>query len=144
MRMPHSRRRWRRCQNSVEKRRTSSDRRRTPFPAFEALVDLQDCLSALRILRSALEEELGMDAERSTKRQDALKALPRIAAQAESNYSINDATNMVGRTVAKVEYGFRHAIKGVHQSELLIIHFTDDSIMSLDTGCNAGKRRQPR
>ena len=38
--------------------------------------------------------------------------------------------------VAHVEYGFRQAIPNVHQSELVIVHFMDGSIMSLDTGCN--------
>ena len=54
-----------------------------------------------------------MDAERSTKRQDALKRLPRIEAPAQPNYSINGAAKMVGKTVAKVEYGSRHEIKRV-------------------------------
>jgi hypothetical protein len=36
-----------------------------------------------------------MEAERSTKRQDALKWLPRIEAPPEPNYSINDAARMV-------------------------------------------------
>ena len=72
-----------------------------------------------------------MDAERSTKRQDALKWLPRIEAPPEPNYSINDAARMVGKTIAKVEYGSRHGIKGVHQSEALIIYFTSAASVAL-------------
>ena len=36
----------------------------------------------------------------------------------------------------RVEYGYRHDIDGVHESELVIIHFTDGSIMSLDAATN--------
>lgn len=43
---------------------------------------------------------------------------------------------MEGKTVDKMEFGFRQDIEGVHGSEALIIHFTDGSIMSIDTGSN--------
>ncbi len=123
-------------------RRKASHKQRppaVPLRAFEAFTtDLNNCLTALRVLRGTLERELRMDAEKSRRRQDALGRLPRIERPAEANYSINGAAAMVGKTVAKVEYGFRHHIEGVHQSEVLIIHFTDGSIMSLDSGCNVG------
>jgi len=45
---------------------------------------------------------------------------------------------MKGKTIEKVELGFREDIKGVHESEALIIHFTDGSIMSLVAGSNVG------
>jgi hypothetical protein len=126
----------------AEQRRKASHKQRAPavpFRAFEAFTtDLIDCLTALRALRGILEGELGMNAEKSTRRQDALGRLPRVERRAEANCSIDGAAAMVGKTIAKVEYGFRHHIEGVHQSELLIIHFADGSIMSLDTGCNAG------
>ena len=110
-----------------------------PERAFEQFTkDLRSCHAALRLLRTALESELKMDAEKAMKRQNALERLPRIARGPEPNYSINGASRMVGKTVAKVEFGFRHDIKGVHQSELILMYFTDGSIMSIDTGCNAG------
>ncbi len=82
-----------------------------------------------------------MDAEKATKRQDALERLPRIARPPEASYSINDAALMEGRTVNTVEFGFRHDIKGVHQSELLLIYFTDGSVMGIHTGSNAANLR---
>src|SRR5215831_16945001 len=36
---------------------------------------------------------------------------------------------------------FRHDIKNVHQSELLLIYFTDGWIMGIDTGSNAANLR---
>ncbi len=109
-----------------------------PMAAFEQFTkDLQMCHQALRLLRTVLETELHMDAKKATNRQDALAHLPRIGRPVEPRYPINEATAMVGKTVAKVECGFRHEIDGVHQSEMLILYFTDGSIMSIDTGSNA-------
>ncbi len=44
---------------------------------------------------------------------------------------------MAGKTVEKVDVGFRQDIKDVHQSELIVVHFTDGSIMSINTVTNA-------
>jgi hypothetical protein len=52
--------------------------------------------------------------------------------------TILEARQMAGKTISRVEVGFREKIEGVHQSELLIIHFTDGSILSIETGSNAG------
>jgi hypothetical protein len=110
-----------------------------PMQAFEVFLrDIEDCLAALRILRTVLETELKMDAKLSKERRDALRHLPRIVRPPAPNYSINGASQMVGKTVESVEIGFRDGVKRVHQSEAMIIHFTDGSIMSVDTGCNAG------
>lgn len=113
-----------------------------PMLAFEEFTaDLQSCHAALHHLRTALEAELNMDAEHAMTRQDALERLPRIVRTSESNYSINHAARMVGRTIEKVEFGFRHEIKDVHQSELLLIYFTDGSVMAIETGSNAANLR---
>jgi hypothetical protein len=126
-------------------RRLASHKVRTPAKPMRAVeqftADLQSCHSALRHLRRALEAELKMDADKAMKRQEALEHLPRIVRPPESNYSINDAVRMEGRAIAKVEFGFRHDLKGVDQSELLLIYFTDGSIMGIDTGSNAANLR---
>jgi len=132
-------------ENVSEQRRRAAHKVRppaAPIPAFEQFTkDLQLCVAAMRLLRSSLERELRMDSKTATGRQSALAHLPQIGRPAEPNCSINDAAGMVGKTVAKVEFGFRHDIERVHQSELLIVHFTDGSVMSIDTGCNAGNLR---
>lgn len=113
-----------------------------PMRAFEQFTaDLESCYSGLRHLRIALASELKMDADQAMKRQDALEHLPRIVRSPEANYSVNDAARMEGRTISKVEFGFRHDIEGVHQSELLLIYFSDGSIMGIDTGSNAANLR---
>jgi hypothetical protein len=125
-------------ENISEQRRLASHKVRPaakPMRAFEQFTaDLQSCYSALRHLSTTLEAELKMDADKAMKRQEALEHLPDIVRPPEPNYSINDAVLMEGRTIGKVEFGFRHDIKGVHQSELILIYFTDGSIMGIDTG----------
>ena len=128
--------------NVSEQRRRASHGIRPqaePMRAFETFeVDLDACLNALRLLRSSLEKELSMDAKHTRNRQEALTWLPVIAQPHEPHYSINGATQMVGKTVEKVEIGSRQETEEVHRSEVIIVHFTDGSIMSIDTGSNAG------
>ena len=111
----------------------------TSMRAFQAFSsDLKSCLNAVSLLRSSLEQELNMDAKHSKARQDALKWLPQIVKDPEPNYSINKALQMIGKTVERIDVGFRREIEDVHQSEVIVVHFTDGSIMSIDTGSNAG------
>ena len=63
--------------------------------------------------------------------------LPKIERPPDGHYSICEATKMVGKTVAKVEFGFREEIEGVHGSEVLIVHFSDGSILGIETGSNS-------
>jgi hypothetical protein len=62
---------------------------------------------------------------------------PKPVAPPEPHYSINQALQMVGKTVASVEVGHRRTIPKVHESELIVIHFTDGTTLSIDTGSNA-------
>ena len=108
------------------------------FPAFSQFTkDLFLCLKAIKELLTMLEEALGLEGDDVHNRLNAKKLLPEIAPPANTSYSINEARLMKGRTVEKVEFGFRKKIEGVHESEALIIYFTDGSVMGLDTGSNA-------
>jgi hypothetical protein len=53
------------------------------------------------------------------------------------HYSVEKALRMVGKTVVSVEIGQRPGISGVHQSELLVIRFTDGATLAIHTGSNA-------
>ena len=64
-------------------------------------------------------------------------AQPKPVRPPEPNYSINEALQMVGKTVESVEVGHRRNIPKVHQSELIVIHFTDGTSLAIDTGSNA-------
>lgn len=109
-----------------------------PMTAFATFAsDVADCAACLRQLRSTLESELGMSAEKCRRRQDALTLLPNIVRPPEAHFAINNARMIAGRTVERVEVGFRKEIEGVHQSEAIIVRFTDGSILGIDTGSNA-------
>jgi hypothetical protein len=124
-----------------EQRRLASHGARpkaTAFAAFSKFTeDLRLCLKALKEVTAMLEDEFHVNANEMRKRYEAKKWLPVIVRPPSPNFSIVAAKQMVGKTVEKVEIGFREDIEGVHGSEAMIIHFTDGSIMGLDTGSNA-------
>lgn len=99
--------------------------------------DLSFCLSAFTDLLSILERELNVSGKQAHKRHSARKWFPKIDRPAKSNYSIVQASQMQGKTIEKVEFGFREGIEDAHESEALIIYFTDGTIMGLQTGSNA-------
>jgi hypothetical protein len=109
------------------------------FPAFSQFTkDLYLCLDAIKELRGVLEHEFQVNGEELREHHTAKEMLPEIDRLPHAHYSIVQASRMIGKTVERVEFGFRKKIEGVHESEALIIHFTDGSIMGLDTGSNAG------
>ena len=79
-----------------------------------------------------------MDGERACKPQSTKKWLPRIDRLAEAHYAITKLPTIIGKTVERVEFGFREHHDGVQQSEAMILFFTDGSILGIDTGSNAG------
>jgi hypothetical protein len=109
------------------------------FPAFSQFTkDLSLCLEAVKELLAMLERDFGVNGEEVHKRYEAKKWLPHINRPPEAHYSIVQASRMKGKTIEKVELGFRKEIEGVHESEALLIYFTDGSIMSLEAGSNVG------
>jgi hypothetical protein len=123
-------------------RRTAAHGVRPPAVKFQAFSqftkDLTLCVQATRELLTALEQEFKMNGRRALERQTAKRGLPRIARAPESHYSIVQAAQMKGKTVERVEVGFREDIQGVHESEAMLIYFTDGSIIGLTAGSNAG------
>jgi hypothetical protein len=124
-----------------EQRRLASHGVRPPAKSFRAFSqftrDLSLCLDGVKEILALLERKFGMNGEQAYERHQTKTSLPKIAQPAQAHFSIVQASRMLGKTVAKVEYGFRVHIDDVHESELLIIHFTDGSIMSIDTGSNS-------
>jgi hypothetical protein len=56
----------------------------------------------------------------------------------EANYSINQAHDMVGKTIESVQIGFQDTGSKVHQTEMIVIKFTDGTQLALSTGSNVG------
>jgi hypothetical protein len=86
-----------------------------------------------------------MDAEKSNDRWRKILQLPKLVQPSEGLYAVSqlsgmtvlEVRHMAGKTISNVEFGFRENISNVHQSELIIIHFADGSILSIETGSNA-------
>lgn len=115
------------------------------FQAFEQFtVDLEALVQGLKELLTVLEAALGMDSKIARKRQGAKAYLPRIDRPPMAHYSIAQLPAIQGKTVARVEFGFREPIEGVHQSEAIILHFTDGSSLGIDTGSNASNLASER
>jgi|HubBroStandDraft_5_1064220.scaffolds.fasta_scaffold65315_1 hypothetical protein len=109
------------------------------FSAFSEFTnDLSLCLKAVKELLTMIENEFGVNGEAARKRHEAKEWLPKIDHLRDPHSTIMEARRMEGKTVEKVEAGYREDRAGVHGSEVVIIHFTDGSIMGLETGSNAG------
>lgn len=107
------------------------------FPAFSTFTkDLRLCLEAAKEVLAVIEKEFGINGEEARRRREARKWLPVIARAPSPHFSIVQARRMTGKTIEKVEVGFRENIENLHGSEAMIIYFTDGSIMGLDTGSN--------
>jgi hypothetical protein len=66
-----------------------------------------------------------------------LRRLPHSVRPPEVNYSINIAVRMEGRIITKWSLGSGKIIEGVHQSEALVVHFSDRSLMDIKAGSSA-------
>lgn len=109
------------------------------FSAFSKFTeDLHLCLKAIKELLTMIENEFGVNGEEARKRHEAKEWLPKINHLRTPHSTILEARRMEGKTVERVEVGYREDREGVHGSEVVIIHFTDGSIMGLETGSNAG------
>jgi len=109
------------------------------FPAFSTFTkDLRLCVEAVKEVLSVIEKEFGIDGKEARKRHEAREWLPIITSPPKANFSIVQARRMTGKTVERIEIGFREDIKNLHGSEAMIIYFTDGSIMGLDTDSNVG------
>lgn len=56
----------------------------------------------------------------------------------KANYSINQAHDMVGKTIESVQIGFQDTGSKVHQTEMIAIKFTDGTQLAISTGSNVG------
>ena len=69
-----------------------------------------------------------------------MATLPKIAKDTEPDLLRHlkaAAPKMEGKTVKTVKFGVREHDKKLHQSDVLLLEFTDGSILSIQTGSNA-------
>ena len=62
--------------------------------------------------------------------------LPKIASPALPEF-LELAKRMEGKTIKKIEYGYGEHVKDVHETEVLILEFTDGTKVGILIGSNA-------
>lgn len=99
--------------------------------------DLEEAVESFKLLLNLIEQEFSVSATHELRRQEVMHYLPKIIVGGiESNYSICQATEMVGKTVEKVWFGLREDDEQLHQSEALFIQFSNGELLAIDTGSN--------
>ena len=64
---------------------------------------------------------------------------PKITGPPMSDFKTNKLAQAVGKTIAAVEYGPVEGLPGwVHEGEAIVLHFTDNTALSIEIGSNAG------
>ena len=121
-------------------RRKAAHKVRLPsqaFPAFSTFdQNVKQLLLGLQELGRCLEDGLNMTGRKARARQDAISRLPPIVGPSHALASVHSASQMIGKTVERVEAGVRKEIKGVHSMEAIHIHFTDGTILGIDMSSN--------
>jgi len=111
------------------------------FPAFSQFnSDMEEIYKSLNLLKEAIEKITSFSAEVCMKRKNKLEMLPKFdlarKKEIQPNYSIYKFNEIVGKTIEKVEIGFRENDKYHPDNELAFLHFTDGSILSISIASN--------
>lgn len=123
-----------------EQRRLAAHKVRPPAQPFTAFAvftrDLNVCVEGLKELLSALEKALNVDGISAQRRKEAKDRLPNLDKPVHKFASIQQASQMIGKTIKQVKFGQRKEHEALHGSEGLLIYFTDGSILGIETGSN--------
>ncbi|MCC6191708.1 MAG: hypothetical protein IT318_21985 [Anaerolineales bacterium] len=108
------------------------------FPAFDEFhADLLEVSTCLTQLVEWLEAVLSADAEACLKRENVMKSLfPKLSGPPRPEYKLAELKAAEGKTIASVEFGEVASHPDVHESEAIIVHFTDGSSLAIDIGSN--------
>jgi hypothetical protein len=109
------------------------------FSAFSQFnSDMEDIFKSLELIKEFIEKTINVSAEVCMKRKNKLNMLPEFDDEKKvlQNYSISNFNNIVGKTIEKVEIGFKKIDTDNPESELSFLHFNDGSILSISTVSN--------
>jgi hypothetical protein len=109
------------------------------FPAFEEFgKDMREVVEGLEILRDDLAKRLDVNVARCEKRASAMQDLPVFDERrpVQPNYGIVGAFQMAGKQVVRVQAGQLTSVPGRHESEALVLEFSDGSLMGIGVGTN--------
>ena len=107
------------------------------YPAFETFdSDLLNLNNALMELKIWLEEKLNICADSCKRRLESLAYFPKINKRPRPEYKYDDAQDMIGKQINRVEFGEVEFNGDLHSREAIIIHFEDGSAVSIRVGSN--------
>ena len=127
------------CANIRNKNHGVSSKPIRPYPAFDTFhKDLVSIAEALIELCSWLESKLNASAENCLDREGAMTTLfPEFAGPPRPEYKLGEIKQAEGKTIQSIEFGEEPIHPDKHQSEGIIIHFTDGTSMTIRVGSNA-------
>ncbi|MCK4312450.1 MAG: hypothetical protein KAW88_06925 [Candidatus Cloacimonetes bacterium] len=109
------------------------------YPAFsEFNSDMDDIFKSLELIKEFIEKITNVSTEVCMERKNKLEMLPKFDYEKKilPNYSICKFNNIVGKTIKKVEIGFKKCDVDNPESELSLLHFTDGSMLSISIVSN--------
>lgn len=128
----------RHCYNERQEIHHISKEKPHSFEAFkkfnEILLNIGNALSELRIF---LEESLNLDSDKCLSRIEWKVFFPKLEATDNIKHVLSEVKKSEGKTIRKIEYGKRESSLKLHESEGMIIHFTDGTSMSVLIYSNA-------
>jgi len=124
---------------STERQKVHGVHAATSFAAFDAFhQDLLRIETGLRALNDWLQKVLSADSEACLEREGAMATLfPKIVGPAGPERKLADLQRAQGKTIGSVEFGQVGGHPDVHQSEAIVLHFTDGSSVCIRVGSNA-------
>jgi len=126
------------CYDERQKIHGISTKKPQSFDAFnkfnEILLSIGDALCELR---KSLEDALNLDSQKCLIRLDGKVFFPELKVTDNIKHVLEEVKKTEGKTISKIEYGKRESNPKLHESEGLIIHFTDGTSMSILVYSNA-------
>lgn len=119
-------------------------KRMEAFEQFNA--DLTQLEAALKLIKNQLAASLNVTVDSCSKRRNAMSLFPALDPHLtiEPTYSICQISNIEGKTISRVEFGWRESNPELHDSEMIILHFDDQSKVAIRTGSNFLSLRNER
>ncbi len=109
------------------------------FPAFDEFhKDLIEIADGLAELNGWLENVLSADSKACLEREGVMSTLfPKFVGPPRPEFKEAELRRTVGKIIQSVEFGEVENHPDVHQSEGIVIHFTDGTSMAIVVGSNA-------
>lgn len=129
------------CSDARNKNHGISEKSISSFPAFDTFRnDLEKIATGLSELKNWLESNLSSNAEACLRREEAMYwTFPKFSGPPRpEEVKLPVLQQAEGKTIQSVEFGEVETLPEVHQSEAIILHFTDGSAMAIRVGSNAG------